>query len=256
MSLSRFVPMKTSKKTISVLDKVQAYFVGEGQKIGTTDGNFRPVVLEAKKLAVIIPFSRELVNESIANVIEEIKPQIVEQFYRKFDDEAINGTGGVFAKSLLSVVNGTGQKVAIGATAGQNLHEDISDVMALVEDKGYDVNGYLTYNGMKNKLRKLKDTTGTPLFLPSIPGSTPDTLYGQPLAYSFGVNKATTELVTGDFRYSIVGMMGDIEYKLLEEATVGTVNLAEQDMVAIRAIMKVAYNVAHDDAFATLTPSV
>lgn len=252
MSLSRIEPMKTSEKTISVLNGVQAYYVGEGQKIPTDDAEFTPVKLVTKKLGIIVPFSSELVNESIVDVISEIKGDIANQFMRKFDDEAINGTDSIYNKSLMGVITGTGKHIAEGATAGQALHEDISDVMGLVEEDSYNVNGFVTYNGMKNRLRKLKDNQGYPLFQPSLQQTTPDELYGQPISYTNAINKTTDQIVTGDWQYSIVGMRGDINYKLLEEATVGNYNLAEQDMVAIRAIMHVAYTIVRDDAFAAL----
>ncbi|WP_404403813.1 phage major capsid protein [Jeotgalibacillus malaysiensis] len=255
MQLSKLEPMTAPTKKISVLNGLSAYFVDEGQKINSDDAQFDFVTLETKKLAVIVPFSNELVNNSIVDVFEEIKPEIETQLYRKFDHEAINGTSSMYAKSLLGVVNGTGKAVTIGDTA-QGLHDDFSDTMGLVEEDGYEVNGFVTYNGMKNKLRKLKDNQGTPLYVPSVTQSAGGELYGQPVGYSFGVDKTATEAITGDFRYSVVGVRGDIEYKLLEEATVGNVNLAEQDMVALRVVMHVAYAVTKDDAFAALKPAV
>lgn len=249
MRLSRLEEMQAAEKKISVLNGVQAYFVDEAGKIPTEDAQFVPVTLKTKKLAVIVPFSSELMNESIVNVIKEIQPDIVEQFYRKFDNVALNG--GIYEKSLMGAINGTGQYVNIGATAGNGLDGDVSDTMALIEAHGYDSNGFVTHFGMKNNLRKLKDANGTPLYQP-VTGTASDELYGQPIEFSFGVDKASTELVTGDFRHSIVGVRGDIEYKLLTEATVGNYNLAEQDMVALRAIMHVAYTITKDDAFAAL----
>lgn len=248
MSLSRIEPMTTSKKTISVLEGVQAFYVNENEPIGNSDANFRQVTLETKKLAVIVPVSNELLNESVADVFAEIQTQAVEQFYRKFDTEAVT--------KLLAKINTSGKKIAEGATAGQELYQDISDVMALIEANGYDANGFLTHFNMKNRIRKMKDNNGNSLYVPSVTQGVADTFYGQPIGYSFGVDKATTELITGDFKYSIVGIKGDIQYKVLSEATVGGVNLATNDLVAIRLILPVAYEIAKDDAFAALTPKV
>lgn len=248
MSLSRIEEMQSNKKTISVAEGVSAYYVDEAATIGNSNGNFRPVTLQTKKLAVIVPFSNELINESIVDVFAEIQTQAIEQFHRRFDQEAVT--------KLLAKINTSGQKAAVGAVVGQELYQDVSDVMALVEAHGYDVNGFLTHFGMKNKIRKMKDNQGNSLYVPSIAQGTPDQFYGQPINYSFGVDKATSEMVVGDFRYSVVGIQGDIQYKLLTEATVGGVNLAEKDMSALRLILPVAYEVTKDDAFAALTPQV
>lgn len=248
MSLSRIEEMKTSEKTISVLEGVSAYYVDEAETIGNSGGTFRPVKLKTKKLAVIVPFSNELINESIADVFAEIQTQAVEQFHRKFDQEAVT--------KLLARINTSGQKVAVGATAGQELYQDVSDVMSLIEGHGYDVNGFMTHFNMKNKIRKMKDNNGNSLYVPSVTQGTPDQFYGQPVAYSFGVDKVATEMIAGDFKYSVVGLQGEIQYKLLTEATVNGVNLAEKDMAALRLILPVAYEVTKDNAFAVLTPQV
>lgn len=242
MNLSKIEPMKTSEKIISVFDGTQAYVVGEGAKIGSSEGGFTPVTLKTEKYAVIVPFSSELINESIVDVFEEIKDDINEQFARLFDERAI--TKLTTAAGLQTVVE--------GATVGQNLAEDISDSMALVEAHGYDANGFLTGFAAKNRLRKLKDDAGNSLYVPAITQEMSDELYGQPIEYSFGVD-ATTTALTGDFKHSVVGIQGDVQYKLLEEATVGSINLAEQDMVALRVIANFAHVVTKDDAFATLT---
>ncbi|MBR2471198.1 MAG: hypothetical protein IKB55_00805, partial [Clostridia bacterium] len=60
------------------------------------------------------------------------------------------------------------------------------------------------------------------------------------------------------WKYSIVGMRSGIEFEVLTEATLqGTLDadgkplsLAEQDMIAIKATMRIGYLVIKDDAFA------
>lgn len=154
----------------------------------------------------------------------------------------------------MGVINASGNKVAEGATAGQALYEDVSDVMALVEDGGYDVNGFITHFGFKNRIRKMKDSNGNAMYLPKGVAGEQDEFYSQPIGYSFGVDKATTQLVTGDFSHSVVGIQGEMRFKLLDQATVGGINLAEKDMSALRVILPVAYVITKDDAFAALTP--
>lgn len=243
MNLSKIEPMKTSKKTISVLNGLNAYIVGEGEAIGTSEAGFTPVQLETQKYAIIVPFSNELVKESIVDVFEEIKDDINEQFARLFDQKAIE-----------RIVTAAGtQTVAEGATAGQALHEDISDTMALVETHGYDANGFITAYATKNRLRKLKDANGNALYTPAITAEMSDELFGQPIEYSFGVDPQVITAITGDFKYSVVGISGEMEYTLLTEATVNGVNLAEQDMSALRVIANFAHVVTKNDAFATLT---
>lgn len=245
MSQSKIEEMTTNEKVISALEGVEAFKVGEGEKINTSDAEFKPITLKAEKYATIVPVSNELLNESIADVFTEVQTQAVEKFYRKFDVDAV--------AKIVAAIEGTGQKVQVGATADQPLYEDISDVMGLVEAHGYDANTFLAHHSYKNDIRKLKDNNGNALYQPTATG-TPDEFFGQPIAYNFGIDRANHELVTGDFRYSVAGVQGQLRYKLLTEATVGGVNLAEQDMSAIRLILPMAYTITKNDAFAALTP--
>ena len=43
----------------------------------------------AKKLAVIIPCSREFLHDKMSDFFEQMEPKIAEAFYLKFDDAAI-----------------------------------------------------------------------------------------------------------------------------------------------------------------------
>jgi len=241
MQLSKIEPMKTGEKVIPVLLGTQAFVIGEGEKIGSTEAKFEPITLKTEKFAIIVPFSSELVNESLVDVFEEIKDDINEQFARLFDQRAL-------AKIATAVA---GQTVVEGTTAGQSLDEDLSDAMAMAEAHGHNVNGFVTGFATKNRLRKLKDAQGNPLYVPAITSEVSDQLYGQPVEYSFGVDANTTAIL-GDWSRSVVGIKGEIEYKLLEEATVNGVNLAERDMVALRVIGHFAHVVTKPDAFASL----
>jgi hypothetical protein len=59
------------------------------------------------------------------------------------------------------------------------------------------------------------------------------------------------EMVAGDFTQGILGVRSDITYKLLSEAVIqdntGTIifNLAQQDMVAMRVTLRVAFQIAN-----------
>lgn len=69
-------------------------------------------------------------------------------------------------------------------------------------------------------------------------------------------------MIAGEWRYSLVGIRSDIEYQILQEATLQSVtdsdgkplSLAEQDMVAIKATMRLGYLVVKQDAFAAIVP--
>jgi len=121
------------------------------------------------------------------------------------------------------------------------------------------VNGFAAHYGIKNRLRKLRDANGNQLFVSGV-GQTE--FYSNPIEFSrngaWDKNKA--EIIAGDWTKSIVGVRDGLEYQILTEATLqGTldedgmpISLAEQDMIAIKATMRVAYLPIKAEAFALL----
>lgn len=260
LRLSKVEPMKSEKKKFSVMtDGPGAYWVGETERIKTSTATWIFPEMEAKKLAVIIPTTREKLNDTTINVFGEMKPAIAEAFYKAIDSAALFGTNSPFAKNIFDIANTAGNKIEIGTN--EKLDLDISDVMALVEDAGLDVNGFAGHYGLKNSLRKLRDTNGNALF---VPGVGQNELYDNPIEFvrNGAWDKTKAELIGANWDYSLVGIREGIKYEILKEATLHTVtmgdgkplSLAENDMIAIKATMRIGFLPIKDEAFALLTP--
>ena len=141
-------------------------------------------------------------------------------------------------------------------TDNSNIDIAVSDAMALVEENGYDPNGFIGRIGVKNMLRKLRDANGSPAY---VNGTTGDELYGRAIEFvrNGAWDNTKADVITGEWKYSVVGIRSGISYEILREATLqGTLDtdgkplsLAEQDMVAIKATMRLGYLVVKDDAF-------
>ena len=157
----------------------------------------------------------------------------------------------------------SGNKVALGTNGEGKIDLDVSDAMALVEDEDYDVTSFVARKGVKNTLRKLRDANGNQLFADGVNGTE---FYNEPIEFvSKGVwDKDKAEVIGGDFKkYSLLGIRAGIQYEILKEATLqGTVDedgkpisLAEQDLIAIKATMRLGYLVVKDEAFCAVVPS-
>lgn len=256
MALSKFEPMSTPEKTVPVMTEgAGAYWVGEGEKIQTSKAEWIFPKLTAKKLGVIIPVTRESLNDTTINVFESIKPTIAEAFAVAFDKAALFGENSPYGAglSLIEKAAAAGQEFIFGSVPGQEIGGDLSDLMALVEEAGYDVNAFAGPVAMKNSLRKAKDDNGNAIFT-DITKDAPAQVYGSPLAYARNGawDKTVAKLVAGNFNYSLVGVLEGIEYRVSEDATVGDINLFEQDMVALRATMRIGFLIVKDEAFAVL----
>lgn len=124
------------------------------------------------------------------------------------------------------------------------------------------MDGFAARIGVKNTLRKLRDANGAPIF---VPGTDQNELYSQPIEFvrNGAWKDDQADLIAGEWKYSLVGIRDDIEYEILKEATLQNtldedgkpLSLAEQDMVAIKATMRIGYLCVKPEAFAALVPA-
>ncbi len=260
LRLSKVSNMESETKKIPVMTEGPgAYWVGEGERIKTSKAGWIYPELKAKKLAVIIPVTKEKLNDTTISVFEELKEPIAEAFYKAIDSAALFGTNTPFEKNIMNCVETASSKVELGTNGTLDL--DVSDAMGKVEDAGYDVNGFVAKIGIKNSLRKLRDTNGNQLYAEGVNGKE---LYSLPIEFSRNGawDKSKAEIIGGDWDKSLVGIREGIEYEILKEATLEGTNwtdnkplsLAEQDMIAIKATMRLAFLPIKDEAFCAVVP--
>lgn len=236
-----------------------AYWVGETERIQTSTAQWIFPELAAKKIGVIVPVTKEKLKDTTIDVFVTVQPYIAEAFYKAIDAACLFGTNSPFAKNIYDVAKAAGAVVAEGTN--EKLDLDISDVMALVETAGHDANGFAAGYDLKNSLRKLRDGNGNQLY---VPGVDEETLYSQPIEFSRNGawDKTKARAIAADWKYSIVGIRDQIQYEVLKEATLQSVtmgdnkplSLAENDMVAIKATMRIGFLPVKEDAFAILAP--
>ena len=261
MRLSKLENMTSETKKFPVMTSgAGAYWVGEGERIKTSGATWIFPEVKAKKLAVIIPVTKEKLEDTTIDVFSELQDSIAEAFYQAFDKAAIFGKDSPFATSILGSIDSVGAEVVDNSSV--NLDLSASDVMAKVEDAGYEVDGWAASIGLKNRLRKLRDSSGAPIY---VDGTDQTELYNQPIEFvrNGAWDKDKALAIAGEWKYSIVGVRDGISYEILKEATLqGTLDadgkplsLAEQDMVAIKATMRIGYLCVKPEAFAALIPS-
>lgn len=258
--------MTSDSKKFSVFKNgINAYWVDEADRIGTSVPDWDHPEIFAKKLAVIVLTTREKLNDSVIEVFKEVRPMIAESFYKSIDAACLFGTGSPFTQSIYSAAMAAGNAVVQGTNAKLDL--DISDVMALIEKGGYEVTGFVSNIAFKNQLRKLRDSNGNQLYVQGITdksGQRYDALYSLPVSFNRNQAWDATKAVCigGNFKYAIVGIREQIQYEVLRESTLTTIkrdgellSLAERDMLGIRATMRMGFIPIRGDAFAVLLPT-
>jgi len=121
-------------------------------------------------------------------------------------------------------------------------------LLSKVEEDGYLVTGHVAALTMKAKLRGLRDANGVPLFN-WIQEKTRYSLDGADLIFPLNgaIDPLSSQLISGDWSQLVYALRKDVTYKVLTEAVItdtdGNIvyNLAQQDMVAIRAVMRLGW---------------
>lgn len=204
--------------------------------------------LVVEEIAVIVPIHENTFDDSEFNVWNEVRPRIAEQFGRVLDAAVLFGTNkpATWDSAIVPAAVAAGNVYVEGAST-VDLAEDVNRAWALVEADGFDVSAQYTSTAMRARLRGLRDKNGAPIYLDAL-RSDKDTasLMGAPLLYvrNGAWDKTAASMIVGDPTKAVIGLRQDVTYKILDQATVGGYNLAEKDMIAIRAKLRVAFAVA------------
>lgn len=263
MSLGRRLPnIPRNQFRMPVLSALAtAYFVsGEPTNADATKGLKRTTnvawankYINAAEIACIVPIPESVLDDADYDIWTEVRPKIEEAMGVTFDQAVLYGTNAPsdWPDDLLTDATAAGNVVTIGS--GTDLYEEImgeGGVLSKVEDDGYLVTGHVGAMTMKAKLRGLRDANGQPIFNSSMQETTRYELDGAEIQFprNGAVDATQSLMVSGDWSQLVWAMRQDITYSVLREATIydtdGTTilyRLAQQDMVALRAVMRIGW---------------
>ena len=210
--------------------------------------------INAEEIAVIMPISEAVLDDQDYDIWGEIRPKITEEFGRIIDAAVLFGTNAPasWPTDVLAASVAAGNDITLGA--GADLYEDISGedgVISQVELDGFMHSGAAADTGMRGKLRGLRDADGNLIFSRSMQDGTPYMLDGEPMYFprngAWDVSQA--HMILGDWNQLVYSIRQDITYKVLDQAVItdasGNIvfNLPQQDMVALRAVMRIGWQV-------------
>lgn len=253
----RLANMTAAQYRMPVLDLLPlAYFVnGEGgtAKKRLTTMAWSKKTIYAEEIAVIVPISDAVLDDSDYDIWGEVKPRLIEAFGQKIDGAVLFGVDkpGTWRDDVVTTAT------AAGATAvlGSDLYDSIlgeAGVIAKVEESGYFVNGHMADITMRAKLRGLKDTTGQPVFKSDMQTGTTYTLDGSPMNFprNGAFDRSKAMMISGDFSQLVYSIRQDITFKMFDQGVIqdpstGDIlyNLMQNDMVALRAVMRLGWEI-------------
>lgn len=241
----RRLPDMTSNQTqMTVLDNLPiAYWQTSNTSMKKlTKLAWKNKYIIAEELAVIVPIAENLVRDADVDLFEIIKPRLAEAFRRKIDEAILTGVDKPehFRMSLIDSAINAGATV----TETNSFYSDINNAMAFVEESGYEPNVAVGSLALKAKFRKLVDSTGQPILGTEI--SELPRVYVNNGAW----DKKKAVMLVGDLSQAVYAIRQDITFKVFDTGVISDpvtgeqlYNLMQQDMLAIRAVMRLGWQV-------------
>ncbi len=258
-----------TRKIPTLASSVTLSWVNEKGKKGGTNVTFGLVTQTLKKLAAIIPFTEELLEDSAVNITQLFAQLFAEAVSKEEDLQFFMGTGSPWTGIMN---NASVKKVDLPAGAGVSgiTFEKLIDMQDEIPSGALPGAKYYMNRTVFSYLRKLRTDAVTAsdgkgqFLLPPTRQAIEDIL-GYPIELTDALPGKTLTGYQKPFvafgNMKLAAIFGDkqqIRVKLLDQATItdgdGTtvINLAEEDMLAIRAEERVGYVAALPGAVCVL----
>lgn len=254
LRLARRLPNMTSGMlTLPVLNSLPyAYFVnGDTGLKQTSAAAWTGKNIVAEEIAVIVPVPEAVLADSAFDIWTQINPLVRQAFGRTIDAAILYGTNkpSSWPAGIVSAATTALNTVEYDPTASYDSIMGENGLIALVEEDGYGVTGYIGAMQARGLLRGIKDQGGMPIFRAGMTDGTDYRLDGAPIYFprNGAVDATSGLLIAGDFNQLVYAIRQDLTVKRLDQAVItdgdGAVvyNLPQQDMVALRFVMRLGW---------------
>ena len=265
MTLARkLTNMSKSQKRMPVLSALAtAYFLsGDTALKQTTKMEWANKYIDAEELAVIVPIPEAVLDDNDFDIWAEVRPELEKAFNLAITKAVLYGTNipatwttNLGAAGIVAGATAAGHTVS--AAAYTDLYEAIlgesgagvSGLFGKVEEDSFRVTGTMAGLSMLRKLRNVRDGEGQPIFRSGMTGPTAYALDGTPIYFpdDGSIVDADSLMISGMWSQLVYSMRQDITLKVESSGVIqdnaGNIvyNLFQQDMVALRAVMRLGF---------------
>lgn len=239
------VNMGTKVSHMPVLATVpEAAWVGDTDNTGvkpTSQATWANKTLVAEEVAVILPIHENTLDDATEDILEQLADLGGQALGKKLDQAVFFGTEKPASWTSLDMVaaaTAAGNVVAVvdGTANASDIYGAGLQVAELIADKGFDPTVAVAKRGLRFKFANLRNADGNlALQGENILGF--DTFWNRNGAWE----SAEALEIIADPNTVRIGVRQDVTVKFLDQATVGGINLAEKDMVALRFKARFAY---------------
>lgn len=242
MTLARQIELPGRGAAVNVITSdPEAAWVGETVAKPVSNPGLETKIMQAYKLAVIVPFSNEF-RRDVAALYDAIVARIPRALGEKFDATvfgAINAPGSNFD----TFASATAQAIS-ATTAYSGLVAADADIAV----HGGIMNGVVLSPQGKGVLLSAVDGNDRPLFINSVAEGAIPMVLGARAVVSKGAYKAGTPNVVGvvgDWTQAVYGTVEGVKIDYSADATLvngsTTINLFQQNMFAVRAEIELGF---------------
>lgn len=269
MRLARKITLPGNGLTIPVITgDPTAEWVAETGVKPVSDPTVTTKIMQPYKIAVIETFSNEFIRD-MAALYDALIARIPGALAKTFDNTVIGATlkpGDYFD----NFANCTTQTLI--ATSSASTYDGLVAADTDIAVHGGILNGFALSPQARGILLAATDSTGRPLFVNSVADGAIDRILGVPTYLNKGVYKAGTAGtsgtpavvgIAGDWTQAMYGTVEGVKIDINDRGVVTkgtgtsatTINLWQQNMVAIRAEIEIGFR-ADTDMFNLLTGAV
>ena len=207
----------------------------------TSEVRWKNTTMVVEEIAVIVPVHEDVLADATAPILEEITNRAGEAMGKKLDLAVLFGVGkpaSWTSAALYPAASTASQTVTYttGAANTADLVGGVTQAARQVAAAGFQPDVLLAPLTFRYDVINTRDSTGQPVWRDE-----------QFAGFNTVLNRngawtgAGVQALVADSTRIRIGVRQDITVKFLDQATVGGINLAERDMVALRFKARYAY---------------
>ena len=208
----------------------------------TADVNWVDRTLVAEEIAVIVPVHENVLEDATVDILTEITTRGGEAIGEILDLAVLFGTNkpaswvsaDLHSAAVAASQTTPGNTPAVPASS-KDIVGAVNTASRQLAAAGLIPDTLIAPLTFRYDVEQIRDTYGNPIFRNEQFAG-----YKTNLVKNASWN-TNTVLFVADSRRIRIGVRQDIQVKILDQATLGTVNLAERDMVAVRMKARYAY---------------
>lgn len=252
MQLARQIALPGWGLTIPVITSdPEAEWVSETGTKPVVNPGLEKKVMQAYKLAVIVPFSEEF-RRDLPNLYSALVSRLPLSLAQKFDATVFHGAAP--GSNFDTFASCTAQDIS-----GKNTYAGLIAADSDIATHGGILNGFAISPQGRSALLAATDGNDRPLFINSVAEGAIPMILGAPTHQTKAAYKAGTPNVVGiagDWTQAMYGVVNALNISISDQATLvsgsETINLWQQNMFAVRAEIEVGF-VADTTVFNKLT---